>query len=295
MLQALKTYNTDDVEKYLSNMALSMIPNPDIYPLPEANQEELELRERICSEICKKKKVNPKSPKSRPIILEFLSSEMTEIVLQGQDISKIRKSIGQNGMLSTRLYKIEFNHSYFPFKKTFFPLGLFSADLQKTLKEPTSYKHIVTDEKKGENLSIYLRAFTHHSMASRHFTLVTLAKRKGDILYPLSAWNLYHSEFKREVPASPLDAFRMFADKYGLEINVGNGEKGKFFFLKTFLIRKEKASNILKFSTEKDHIGNILYRCRERTGNNISCEIAYAFVIDVDAYKNTLRKYGVIH
>ncbi len=287
MLKVLQSHPQKEIERFLSRMVLSMLPNPGIYPLPKTRQDELELRKEIINEICKMQSItNPESIKGKTKILEIISNEISEAALHNKDINKLKKLVGQRGILKPSMYNIEFTD---PFNKYFLSLGTRPSHIEEILHNPDSYEHLFNEEDESSkgDFSTFLKTIKTKNR-QRDFTLIVSSAREGYTQHVDSAWRLYHSEFRNIIYDSPIINLKEFALKYGLEIEIGS-EKNKFFFQQTITI-KDFNLEIMKILNPDNRqvIGCFFIKKKE-----ISVDIAYAFAIDKDKYIYDLRKHGV--
>ena len=282
MLEVLKKYSPMDKERLLSRVALALMPDPGIDPEPTLNHEEELFRRKILA------KFDPSKPHDKARIFELLSKEISNAAFARVKKNEVKARVGQKGLLRADSYNIKLSQS---FKKLSMPYGIRQSHVEDALYRPDAVEHLLPSDFGQPSdqvaFSLYLKS-TKVQQLRNAFTLIVVSHRVGAVQNVTAAWRIYHSEIDLSHSRRPLDAWKDFAERYGVQITVGS-VTAKFVIYEKIPIIGSKTDFIKGFLKEEGHFYQHFF-LREKNG---FFEVAYAFMLDVKKYISDLLEHGV--
>jgi hypothetical protein len=215
---------------------------------------------------------------------------MSAPVTTGKRGEQARARLGQQGLLSSNLYQIQFHQTFVEAEKR----GIRKAHVEQAIHQPDSLQHVLPEKIRSEDfpaISVYAK---HHgtSHSTDRFTLLVPTLRRGATQIVSAAWRVYHSDVDLADAHEPLDVLRAFVGTYGINFRVGNSPLRKFFFYEAFpLMPGGQRTDITRI--EAANPLDVASMSFLRVSSLGVIEVAIAYVIDRPPYINDLRKHGV--
>ena len=265
MLEALKNEYPREREHILSRVALSLMPNPGIYPKSEISKEDQLIHETILREI------QPSGAIDKPRVFQRLSKEISNATFSQVREEDVKTRLGQKGLLREDYYKIELSDQ---FNKEFTRFGVRPTYAVEALRSPGAVEHLLPNHfgqsSDQPSFSLYLKTPPVRRSADS-FSLMVLSMRKGAVQTVLNAWRVYHSDVNLSPPRRPLDVMIAFADRYGLPITVGSKTE-KFILYEKFPVKGILSEVIKGPSGVKLSLNQLTQRIQFTVDPDISAE-----------------------
>lgn len=290
MLNTLKTLDTRTAQGILANLTLEMMPDPGV-PSKVGRHVDAETRDRLLHElrIRLRLKRDDNSPKARALLYKALAEEISGLALAGSKIKEVKARVGQQGLLSPRLYRIDFS---FPnFRIAAEKCGVTRAQAEDAIRHPDSFEHFKPellgfDPERAT--SLFLKA---QKDGGEFYQLLVLTKRHDDTLTVINAWRVYPSDVDLSRAETPLDVLRAFVESFGIEFKIGGVEKKLFMYERVAV--KDKGEHIEvhfdpKIADGDQVVGQAFFEQKQGV-----LEVAVAFEIDYIVYAESLRRHGV--
>jgi hypothetical protein len=291
MLHPLKTLDSRTAQGILANLTLEMMPDPGVPAVPGGPRVEPELRDKLIHElrIRLRLKRDDNSPKARALIYSALADEIARLALSGVNVKDVKARVGQQGLLSPSLYRLEFEG--FHFRRAAEKCGVTQAQVEDAVKRPDAFEHF-KPELVGFDpnwaASLFLKA---QKRGDEFYQLLVLTKRAGDVLHVVNAWRIYPSDVDLSKASTPLDVLRAFVDVFGEEFALGDSEKKLFLYER--VATKMEGEHISfrldpKVGADPRVIGQGIFQRQDDI-----LEVAVAFQINYNKYAESLQRYGV--
>ena len=228
MLATLKQLPSDEAQHLLAGVTRNFLPDPGVGQVFLGEGADSSRQEQLLAEIRRHLHLDAHddSPATKTKILEYLTREMSNLILAKADISSIKARLGQRGDLKPSLYRITFPDFFGDIEKR----GIRRSHIEEALRQPNAVEHFLTEKRAGANfdaISLHLRHYV--DKAEQRFTLLIQTIRKGDTLLVNAAWRIYHADVDLSQAYSPLAVLQAFVDVYGFECRVGDSHPAKFF------------------------------------------------------------------
>ncbi|MGR3218257.1 MAG: hypothetical protein ACUZ8H_00380 [Candidatus Anammoxibacter sp.] len=292
MLQNLKNINTLEVQHLLSLATKSLLPNPGI-STPEALNVEIKSRlPKVLREVRKKLKLatrdNSREAKSK--MLGFLSSEMTSLFFNEVKFKQAKDRIGLKGDLRPNQYSIKIGD----ISKEFNSRGIRNSHVENVLRNPDYVEHLLRGATVANDtpISVFVKENLEDKKHDK-FILVVETNRDGSTLMVSQAWRVYYSDVELSQHLSPVNILQSFVMKYGISFQIADSHPKKFYLYETVsapLCGQPKES--IKINQESNKSIVVSFHFKENPSGLI--EIALAYVIDTDKYKEDLLKHNVL-
>jgi hypothetical protein len=241
-------------------------------------------------------KEDDNSPAAQVRISSEISKELSEAILSRVDRQKVRSDIGNRALLPMSGYKVRFQPDGYVYSRD----GKFSrqrtvvtnqAFIEKICTHPDlvqHFPHIVASHDGG--LTLLASFFKGRGRNKRDSWVIVHAARGGDTLLVQAAWQLFPhliSDYKFE---TPLDIFRLFTDRYGVDFSVGALFSGSLIVGLTVPMTEEAyrlygrdKSNFTNRNVQYNHTSISILA---NGTSSILIEIGYA--TDMDLYKRDM-------
>lgn len=296
MLQSLRNMDSQQAEYLLADLSLSLMPSIETGMLPEDDSENEELKQLVLKEIRQKLKLRPgdSSQESLAKIYEFLSNAISELSLEGEDVTGLKNDVGQDGLLRSDLYQIQIAKDV----KANFSQFVRPSHIEDAVHRPSLVAHLLPEHfgiiAQEKAISLYFKI--HEAQKQQDvFSLLVIAERKGATLLITNAWRVYQSDIGVDFykVKSPLEVLRAFIDKYGLEFEVGSQKTKFILYQKIDLPSADAEHDILKFEGQYQNREIATAFMIRISKDPPYVEIALAYIIDLSLYKNDLQGHGV--
>lgn len=290
MLNTLKEIGYNDALGVLSELTRTFVPQ-SVVEDKEIFARAVDFRhENVLTEIRASLDLAPNdnSDEARDKIINFISDQISQIVLGGVDEKVVKTRLGNKGALRPDLYEIDYGPEF----KNIQDRGIRREHVGQALNYPDDVEHVLPEQpfEKNGSYSLYVK---HRIDPDPYkcFTLLVISSRNGYKQSVMDAMRIYPTDVDISSARNPLDLLRAFLGKYGQQITVGK-QTSKFFFLaiieKPVVIQEYELLHIAAFP--EGHKGYGLMQFRD-TGPTI--EVAMAYATNDTIYRKDLKKHGV--
>lgn len=289
MLKSLEVLDGREVERILSGLTVSLLPDPGIGARAPLLTVDPQMYSTVMRDIQHYLRINPSdlSPENRGKVLAFLFEQMAQVALSEDDLKRVRTRLGRRGDLRPDQYDIEYLLSF----KISEEHGVRRNHVAGVLRHPDAVQHLPVMREQSPAISIYLKA--EDKMKGRdRFSLLVLSQRLGFAQRVIFGFRLYHSDIELSSLSSPVNGLRALVDKYGFELRAGN--------LTSKLILDELVSvdpgttrqEIVKPQAPKD-ASLYAHALINTTDLHNVYELCLTFALDQQRYAADLRRHGV--
>jgi hypothetical protein len=223
-LLSLEHLSSADARKLLLAAVWALLPHTeDDAPPPPVVEERLHA---LRQEISERAGIHdPPTTAEIAAILKLVADEMYDLSLRGIDQDRVRRSVGQRGLLRPDLYRLRFGEE---FDQLTGPLsGVTKPVVVEVLTSPDQVQHLLTTPKPGNQPAISWYAKVFAEGGQDRYTLLTETTRRGDEQAVGHVWRVYHSDVVLREAVSPLEVLERFVDVYGLLFRVPNERDAK--------------------------------------------------------------------
>lgn len=292
MLQTLENKSAQEAKKVLAAVSTTVLPQPfEVDFISQYGMSE-ETVNSVLAEIRRKLGIaqNDHSRQAQSKIVDFLSNTLSEITFANVDKMAVRARLGQRGDLSLNLYEIRYGKD---FNKKLTYSGLRRSEVQKTLKNPDAFEHlkpITYVRERNLSISFLLKNFI---TGGNKYTAFVVADRSDFFLEIENVWKIYHDEVD-VTQKTPHQIFEAFLDVYGIDITMG-GQIKKYFNHEMIKKNPNETKELITFQVPLT--GGVEYFQKVEFGglkNSDVVEVFQVYMIDMDKYKDSLKRHGTI-
>ncbi|MBA4121160.1 MAG: hypothetical protein H0X72_01680 [Acidobacteria bacterium] len=292
MLQTLENKPTQEAKKVLAAVSTTVLPQPFDVDITSRYGTTEETVNSVLAEIRRKLGIaqNDHSRQAQSKIVDFLSNTLSEITFADVDKMAVRARLGQRGDLRLDLYEIRF---YQNFNKRLADSGLRKSEVQKTVREPDAFEHlkpITYVRERNMSISFFVKNFL---TGRNNYTVLLVADRSDFFLEIGQAWKIYHDEVD-VTQKTPHQIFKAFLDVYGIDITMGKKTKKYFNHEMIKQIPNETKKSITfqaPLVKDVEYFHSVEYGGMK---NSDVVEVIQAYIIDIDKYKDSLRRHGTL-
>ncbi|HLP97998.1 MAG TPA: hypothetical protein VK149_06100 [Sideroxyarcus sp.] len=226
------------------------------------------------------------SPEVQSKLLDYLGREIRSLAIESGDIAKIRKRLGQKGVLPPQSYKVAFTEEFLENCAQF---DVTKKEVTESVHFPDMAKHFFPEvtNKDAEAISLYAKTY---SKSSDPYSLLVDTRRVNDSVYVHFALKIYHSDIDIEGVNDPIGLLKAFTEKFGAEFSL-NEQSGKLI-LYTQLDRLESFRVRMPVIAE-DVIVRMSRRRLADGGNEISIAYGVAkkpYIESITRHKKTNKQ-----
>jgi hypothetical protein len=293
MLETIADLDAMTAVGVLSRAALSI--HDDRNPESKARlPNEFAIRDRLLREVRKALGVDATDSSGSTLerVTDFLDSE-SESLLEPVDEKSTLVELANQGTLPSDLYQVELKNEV---ARVYADKFVEERQLIiATVHQPDVEQHYGPrlDPRQPTAISLFLRRFPD-PYAAKTFWLLVVGSRRGLILDVGQSWRIYAEMIDPAKVTEPLDALRLFSEKYGLDLRCG-GRSAKFFVHE---ILSPPDTNI-DFRVSQGELDKAKGKPLEASGNAFftsfadgRSEVSMANNINVGRYRETLRQRG---
>lgn len=289
MLKSLEALDRREVERILSGLTVSLLPDPGIGARSPLLTADPQIYSTVMKDIQHYLRISPSdlSPKNRAKVLEFLSNQMTEVALADADLKRVKMRLGQRGDLRPDQYEIE----YIPYFGASEEHGVRRNHVTDVLRHPDAVQHLPVMREQSPAISIYLKAEVKMKGRDR-FSILVLTQRLGFVQRVNLGFRLYHSDIELSSVSSPVNGLRALVDRYGFELKAGTLTSKLFLHELVSVAPGTKMQEIVRPQAPK---GASIYALAfiSRTDLLNVYELCLTFALDERKYAADLRRHGV--
>ncbi len=294
MLETLSGLNRRETQGILSSVALSLLPNPSSEPRQSVDEE---LYHRILTESREKLNVAPddESAETRSRVADFLGNQISESILRGVDVDRIKARLGEAGYLRPDEYEANITSRFQDFVAIF---RLNEAEVLNAIRHPDEVEHLPSvqqPDKSTVGLSICTKLF---GAGRDTYMLIMILFRMGHVIEPHFAYRAFISDIDLRTAQSPLEMLKAFVERYGARFRLGNLPAAKFYQQEILPLVPGSpvdaytlAANYVELmETAPDFFTNMMIR-RINSLGLISFSIA--FMVNLQKYRADLETHGI--
>jgi hypothetical protein len=294
MLRSISAYDPITAAGILARTALSLQDYKRVGTQREIAQRDLEVTGQIISELRTRLGVHSDDNSEETIdkMADILDVE-SDALAGPVDQQAALLDLSADGNLPSDLFQVEITSDVVKVYEDKFVKE--RTLIEETVRSPDREQQYGAKGNPAEPafVSIFMKRFAN-AYAQRSFWLIVIGRRRGMVLEVGQAWRLYPDMVDLEKVAAPLDALKLFCDKFGYDVQVGNSRARLFVFAEASgtelrvsfdpdgQMHKRKPSGIYEAS------GNVFWT---RYADD-RFEISMANCIDVTTYRSAIRKHG---
>lgn len=249
MLESLSGFSKREAQGILSSVTLSLLPNPSSEPRRSIDEA---LYRRVLAESREKLSVDPsdETTETRSRVVDFLGNQISESILRGVDVDRIKSRLGENGYLRPDEYEIKSTPETEQFLDV---LRMQKTELLDAINSPDEAEHLTADilqDGTSTGLSLFTKSFgTGHDS----YILIVGLERVGHTLEPHFFYRAYFSDVDIQSAHSPLEVLRAFINRYGIRFQLGNLPATMFYQ------REVLPYNKIKYNSTAQGINKLLH------------------------------------
>ncbi len=294
MLESLSGFSKKEVQGILSSVTLSLLPNPSLEPRRPIDET---LYRRILAESREKLSVDPsdETPETRSRVVDFLGNQISESILHGADIDRIKSRLGESGYLRPDEYEIK---STLETEQFLDVLRMQKTELLDAINNPDKAEHLTADilqDGSLTGLSLFTKLFgTGHDS----YLLIVGLERVGHTLEPHFFYRAYFSDVDIQSAHSPLETLKVFINRYGIRFQLGNLPATMFYQREVLPYNKTKYNSTVQsidkllhpLEMTSDYLTSAMIRTIPSLG--LVCFTAI-FLINLTKYRKDLEGHGI--
>lgn len=291
MLSALHNIDHVTASKVLSDIAQDLLPYPGVNQLIDARRSDSELHSSVLREARQKVKVNidDNSLGANGKLLNFISREISNIVIQGNKDKEAKDRLGQSGDLNLELYNIVFPNEFARYLK----YGIRKTHIESAIRSPDYFQHLLPQITLENSSGFTLFTKYHGSdIHENSFVLLVQAQRHKSTLAVTAAWRVYLSDVNLSKALWPIDVLREFVEIYGFDEDWGIAVS-KFLFNEVVTFEEALNNYQLENRIKKINPQGICIFVAHRDKARHLLNVAVAYAIDLKKYELDLKKHGV--
>lgn len=289
MLKSLEALDRREVERILSGLTVSLLPDPGIGARSPLLTVDPQIYSTVMKDIQHYLRISPSdlSPKNRAKVLEFLSSQMTRVALADADLNRVKTRLGQRGDLRPDQYEIEYLRSFWISEQH----GVRRNHVADVLRRPDAVQHLPAMSEESPALYIYIKA-ENKVKGNDRFSLLVLANRVGFGQRVIFGFRLYHSDIELPSMSSPLNGLRALIDRYGVEMKADTLTSK---LIQDEFVSVEPGTTPQEVARPQAPESTSLYMFLQvRTTHLVNVyAVSLAFALDQKRYAADLRRHGV--
>jgi hypothetical protein len=275
----------------MANVVQALLPSPAQDQLDDSHGPDYELMSSVLNEARRitNVSVGDQSTSARGKLLDVVSKEISNVVVQGKKGNEAKDRLGHSGDLHLSLYDVSYPKG---FSSRYLKYGIRRSHIESAIKSPDQYQHMLpqVDLENRSGFTLFTK-FHSSGNAKDNFVLVVQAQRYRSSLAVVAAWRVYLSEVSLNRALTPIDVLREFVETYGLDEDWGI-TTSKFLFNKKIPFDRLEPQLL----ENRENVLNpqgvcILSAFRDKSNRVLIVAIAYS--IDLTKYRRDIKKHGV--
>jgi hypothetical protein len=294
MLESLSGFSKREAQGILSSVTLSLLPNPSLEARHSIDEA---LYRRVLAESREKLSVDQsdETAETRSRVVDFLGNQISESILRGADVDRIKSRLGENGYLRPDEYEITTMPG---FEDLMYKFRLNMADISDAVAHPDGIEHlplIQLQDGSTEGVSFSFKLF---GGGHDRYLLIVILLRKGQTMEVQFAFRAFLSDVDIRLTCSPLEALRAFLDRYGMRFRLGHLPTAVFY-------QQEVLSMKIGTFANKQDLVTAYVQPLENSSNFYACALvrsieslgllsfAVVFLVDLEKYRVDLSTHGI--
>lgn len=289
MLSTLRKLEKRKKQGVLASCISDLLPSPNEESVA-VDAETAELKARVFDELLSRQGLrDEKGEIDKSKLLRALSDEMGAAMLEPSQISKVRDRVAEKGLLDASEYQIVFEQN---FLSNIDSMSVTKGNVRSAIRTPDALTHLLPEDFPiAEGSAATTIALKRYGGPDGH-TLLVLCRREKAVLHVSCAWRVFDADVGSTEMSTPLEVLRQFVERFGLRIRSGEFS-GKFLWYQT--IRTTMLFGGTNLFSIDEYVGSgrrVFATFVVHAIDPINHAVAVGFAIDLDAYRDAMRKHG---
>ncbi len=296
MLESLSGFSKKEAQGILSSVTLSLLPNPSLeprHPIDEA------LYRRILAESREKLSVDPsdETAETRSRVVDFLGNQISESILRGADVDRIKSRLGESGYLRPDEYEV----TTIPASEDFIDgFRLNKADIFDTVSYPYEIEHFPSMKLQNSSTSGLTLCVKSFGAGRDRYVLIVISFRKGRVMEINFAFRVFFADVNIQSTHSPIEVLKAFINCYGVRFRLGNLPVANFYQQEALPLKSDLPdtqsvlANYVRPLADASSDHSDFYTCMMAHSINSLRLMFFSFVflINLDKYRKDLETHS---